>query len=153
MDQQIFKDGLSRWGSGVAVITTTGLDEEPVGFTATSFTSLSLEPPLVLFCLSKTASGITSFQGSQKFGVNILSSGQEMLSNRFASRDEKKFEGVELLGHGNELPLIKGCLANLICEKRGEIPGGDHLIFIGEVLEINLEEGEPLLYFKGKYRT
>jgi len=153
MDQELFKAGLSRWGSGVTVITTLDENNEPVGFTATSFSSLSLDPPLVLFCLSLYAQSIQGFRNSQEFAVNILRSDQEELSNLFASGKTDKFKDLALGNSDNGAPWLEGCLANITCRKHSVFDGGDHLIFVGEVLNIALGEGDPLLYFQGKYRS
>ena len=153
MDQDLFKAALSRWGSGISVITTSNGESGPLGFTATSFCSLSLEPPLVLFCLSQQSQLLADFQNADGFAVNFLHAEQEALSNLFASSNTDKFQGVELLAKDSGgLPLLGGCLANLVCKKEEEYPGGDHRIFVGRVMDVVLGEGDPLLYFKGKYR-
>jgi 3-hydroxy-9,10-secoandrosta-1,3,5(10)-triene-9,17-dione monooxygenase reductase component len=153
MDLEKFKAGLSRFGSGVTIITTREGDGVPAGFTANSFTSLSLSPPMVLFCLDREATCFDAFYGSTTFGVNILNSEQEEISNRFARRGGNKFQNLTLLNGDTGVPLIAGCLANLECRTTQTIPGGDHLIFLGEVQEVHLGEGNPLFYFKGSYHS
>ena len=150
MDQAAFKAGLSRWGSGVSVITTADNRGVANGFTATSFASVSLEPPLVLFCLAIGSQSLAAFQENPTFAVNILSEDQQELSNRFAQRDGDKFDGLDRLDSAGS-PLLAGCLANLSCEKRDVIPQGDHIIFVGEVVNVIVGEGKPLLYFQGGY--
>ncbi len=153
MDLEKFKAGLSRFGSGVAIITTRESNGVPSGFTANSFTSLSLNPPMVLFCLDREAACFDAFYGSTAFGVNILNSEQEEISNRFARRGGNKFQNLTLINGDAGVPLITGCLANLECRTAQTIPGGDHLIFLGEVQEVHLGEGDPLFYFKGSYHS
>lgn len=153
MDLEKFKAGLSRYGSGVAIITTREGNGVPSGFTANSFTSLSLSPPMVLFCLDREAVCFDAFYGSTAFGVNILNSEQEEISNRFARRGGNKFQNLTLMNGDTGIPLIAGCLANLECRTAQTIPGGDHLIFLGEVQEVHLGEGDPLFYFKGSYHS
>ena len=150
MDQASFKKGMAQWCTGVSIITTQN-GGKPVGFTATSFTSVSLDPPLVLFCLAQTAQSFKAFESCATFGVNVLQSNQEPLSNLFASKEEDKFLGLERISSADEPPLLAGCLVNLICRTREAIPGGDHSIFLGEVTRVITGEGDPLLYFMGGY--
>ncbi|MCZ6472388.1 MAG: flavin reductase family protein [SAR324 cluster bacterium] len=151
MDIEAFKAALGRFGTGVAVITTRDGEGAPAGFTASSFTSLSLSPPMVLFCLDKAAVSFEVFRAASGFVVNILNHQQQDISNRFASHGEDKFNGVKVRDGAEGLPLIEGCLANLECRTTDKVAGGDHLIFIGEVRQVHLGEGTPLLYYMGKY--
>ena len=149
-DQQDFKNALSRWASGVSIVTTRSGNGEPAGFTASSFTSVSLDPPLVLFCLDNQAASLPAFEKAAGFAVNILAREQEALSNRFASRSsDNKFDGVEyeagLLGS----PVLKGSLAVLQCRLHDRVPAGDHLILIGRVESVSTEDHPPLLYYRG----
>lgn len=153
MDADTFKAALARFPSGVTIITTIDTDGQAVGLTATSFASLSLDPPLVLFCLAESANCFAAFQQANGFGVNILAAGQDGLSNKFASRGEDKFLGVQhrpgMLGN----PMLEDALATMDCKIVQRHAGGDHVIYIGEVQSADLGDGKPLVYFQGKYHT
>ena len=153
MDAADFKAGLARFGTGVTVITTRDGKGEPAGFTASSFTSLSIDPPMVLFCLANDATCYDAFLEARCFAVNILSDTQQEISNRFASRGEDKFDGLTLRDGTEGMPLIENSLAMLECRTTRTVPGGDHLIFMGEVREIHMGEGRPLLYYMGGYHS
>ncbi len=151
MELDSFKAAMARFGSGVTVITTREIEGAPTGFTASSFSSLSLDPPLVLFCLDRVAHCFDAFYGATHFAVNILTTGQEDVANRFAQRGGDKFKDVGLMDGATDSPLIEGSLVSLECRTTEKLPGGDHLIFIGEVEQVHLGEGSPLLYYMGKY--
>ena len=153
MDKTTFRAGLSRFGTGVTIITTRDEQGQPTGFTASSFTSLSLDPPLVLFCLSRNSNCMQAFTDNPFFAVNILKESQQELSARFATQDEAKFSGISIRAGETGVPLIPECLANLECFKKEIVPGGDHMIFVGEVKEIHLGEGAPLLFYRGEYHS
>ena len=146
-----FKSALGRWGSGVAVVTTRDAAGAPVGLTASSFSSLSLHPPLVLFCLALDSTGRDAFVAAPGFLVHLLAEGQQALSQRFAAKGGDKFAGLRY-EEGDHGPLLPSCLAALECRTRAQHPGGDHIIMVGEVEQVRLGEGEPLLYFQGRYR-
>lgn len=146
-----FKRALSHWASGVAVITTRAADGEPVGLTATSFASLSLEPPLVLFCLGVDSTGREAFVAAQGFAVHMLHEDQEALSNRFATKGGDKFVGLEWSEGRWGAPLLPGCLAVLECRTHTQVPEGDHIIMVGAVEGIHIRGGAPLLYFGAAY--
>jgi len=151
IDEAAFKLAMSHFASGVTVVTTEH-QGKPFGMTVASFASLSLHPPLVLVCIEKIVKTHDAIASAGKFGVSILSSEQEDISARFASRSEDKFSGIEL--HRGELgiPLITGALTTLECAVQSQVPGGDHSIFIGEVVGAQTREGSPLIYFRSGYR-
>ena len=136
------------FATGVTVITTTNGDS-PTGFTANSLTSLSLEPPLVLFALKKTAGTHASFVASKKFAVNILTAEQEAISNRFASPGPKDFSDLNVKTAETGSPILADSLAWVDCRLTEVLPGGDHDIFVGEVVAGDVHGGEPLLYYGG----
>lgn len=152
-DSKVFRQALGQFATGVAVMTTRDGQGRGIGVTVNSFTSVSLDPPLVSFCLDREALSFTSFTGADTFAVNILSSDQQDVSQSFArSIGEDKFAGVvcEVDDHG--APLIKGCLAWLSCRRHTIVEAGDHVIILGEVYHLSLgHAGAPLLYFRGKY--
>ena len=147
-----FRDCMGRFTTGVAIVTTCDAAGERVGVTINSFTSLSLEPPLVLFNLDLGARCLAAFQESETFAVNLLSAGQAALSSLFAQRDVDKWSGVEVAQGRTGCPLLAGALARIECHKTASYEGGDHVIFIGEVVALSIEDaGEPLVYYRGQY--
>jgi len=147
-----FRKVLSHFGSGVTIVTTSDADKRPTGLTCSSFASVSLEPPLVLVCVDHKAQSFPALRERGRFAVNILSSGQEAVSRRFAtSKIIDKFDGVAHTMSDLELPLLHEALAHLECTTVNMHVEGDHTIFIGRVERIGVPGGEPLLYFKGRY--
>ncbi|HLO77340.1 MAG TPA: flavin reductase family protein [Magnetospirillum sp.] len=153
VDQRSFRKALGCFASGVTVITTQHPETEaPVGVTVSAFSSLSLEPPLVLFCLGNKTSSMEAYKKSGHFAVNILSESQRDLSIRFASRSEDKWAGVKWERGLAGVPLLNGCLTSLECQLVNVMDGGDHQVFIGEVKNLTHQEGgSPLIYFRGAY--
>ena len=151
IDDAQFKHALSHFASGVTIVTTEheGTD---YGLTVASFASLSLSPPLVLVCISKSSSSHEPIMASGKFGVSILGSDQEAVSGRFAARGGDKFAGLDVRRGTLGVPLIGNALATLECRVTNQVVGGDHSIFIGEVVDTQTREGAPLLYFRAAYR-
>jgi flavin reductase (DIM6/NTAB) family NADH-FMN oxidoreductase RutF len=152
IDQQAFRDAMGCFASAVTVITTTTEDGQAVGVTVNSFNSVSLDPPLVLFCLGREATNFDHFLASGRFTVNILRQGQDGISNGFAADGANFFQTMEN-GHsalGN--PLIPDALAMFDCQTEAVHDGGDHVILIGRVNELRHDpDGHPLLYYRGKY--
>jgi flavin reductase (DIM6/NTAB) family NADH-FMN oxidoreductase RutF len=151
IDDAQFKLAMSHFASGVTVVTTEH-EGKPFGMTVAAFSSLSLHPPLVLVCIEKTVKTHDAIAAAGTFGVSILSSKQADISNRFASRAEDKFAGTEVVRGELGVPLIGGAITRLACKVTEKLEGGDHTIFVGEVVEANTEEGEPLVYFRSGYR-
>lgn len=152
VSKEDFKQVMGSFAAGVTVVTTVDGAGQKWGLTATAFTSVSLEPMLCLICVDRRAGSHGALSDARKFAVNVLSAAQEPLSNRFASRIDDKFEGVpHRSGAETGCPLLDGALATLECEVTAIVPGGDHDIFVGELKGVTVAEGEPLLYFRGKY--
>jgi flavin reductase (DIM6/NTAB) family NADH-FMN oxidoreductase RutF len=149
----LFRQLLGCFPTGVAVITTTAADGQPAGLTCNSFSSVSLEPPLVLFSLRKASSLVSAFSEADAFAINILSQRQDALSGRFASsKIADKFEGVSWRSGPLGMPIIEDCLASFECSVHARHDAGDHYIFIGEVKHMG--EGcadQALVYYKGAY--
>lgn len=145
------REALGNFVTGVTVVTTR-IGDELHGLTANSFTSVSLEPPLVLFSLSRTADCFDAFSHSNSFAINVLRSDQQALSNRFATKDIDKWSGVEWRsGHGG-CPLLAGAIATFECRVTARHDGGDHVIYVGEVIRFDhCPEGDPLAFFRGRY--
>ena len=152
IDDAEFKRAMSHFASGVTVVTTEH-EGTRYGMTVASFASLSLHPPLVLVCVEKSVKSHEAIAASRKFGVSILAIDQADISNRFASRVDDKFEGIETSrGASTGVPLLAGALTAIECELREQLPGGDHTIFVGEVVSITTGEGAPLVYYGSGYR-
>jgi flavin reductase (DIM6/NTAB) family NADH-FMN oxidoreductase RutF len=152
-DERAFRDALGCFATGVTIITATAPDGSLVGMTANSFSSVSLDPPLILFSVRRTAYSLAAFQDASRFTVNVLASDQMALSNRFAKAGAEKWEGVEYRrGDGGSI-LIWGSLASFECDPHRMVDGGDHVVFFGRVLRFRCAgEGDPLLYWRGSCR-
>lgn len=151
VDQASFRRALGQFASGVTVVTTLGKDGSLLGLTVSSFCSVSLDPPLVLVCIDNRSETHDGFEASGVFGVSILAEGQEEWSNRFAFAGAEKFSGVELRRGEHLVPLVPGALAHLECRVSAALPGGDHTIYLGEVLRLEVTAGKPLLYHASGY--
>lgn len=150
IDEARFRQALGHFASGVTVVTTRHNDLL-YGMTISSFSSLSLRPPLVLICVDTQFSTHEAISNAKQFVVNILEQGQEHLSRRFASRDSDKFSGVAWQSGRLGLPVLEGTLATIECKLHATLPGGDHTIFVGEVINVEIGEGAPLLYYRRGY--
>jgi flavin reductase (DIM6/NTAB) family NADH-FMN oxidoreductase RutF len=154
VNQQEFRSALRRVAAGVTVVTTRDPDGLPTGLTASAFTSVSLDPPLVLVCVDRAARAHDPLVAHGWFAVNVLASGQEWLSRLFASTSEDKFAGVPFREGRAGLPLLEGVLASLECRVVARHPGGDHTIFVGEVEAACVAAAgarQPLVYFESAY--
>lgn len=135
----------------MTIVTTLDADGRDVGMTVSAFTSLSLDPPLVLLCIDNAASAAAILDRCERFAVNILAEDQELLSRRFAEREVDRFDGVGLTRGRHGLALLDGALAHLECRTHSRTPGGDHTILVGAVEATSLAEGAPLLYYRSGY--
>jgi flavin reductase (DIM6/NTAB) family NADH-FMN oxidoreductase RutF len=151
LDADRFRAALGRFASGVTVLTMRDAEGRDHGMTATAFSSLSLDPPLVLACVDRGASMAKPLEGATHLAVNLLAADQEELSRRFADKDVDRFAGVRIRRGTGDLPLLDGALAHLECRIAARHPGGDHVIVVGEVLRAEAHEGEPLVYHRGRY--
>ena len=152
IDDSSFKLAMSHFASGVTIVTTEH-DGKPYGMTVASFASLSLRPPLVLVCIEKSVKSHDAIAAVGKFGVSILDRQQGEVSGRFASKIDDKFSGVDI-HHGElGLPLISGAICTLACKVTAQYSGGDHSIFVGEVVDAQTTStGAPLVYYRSSYR-
>ncbi len=153
VDSRSFRKALGCFATGVTVVTTLDPDSgAPVGVTVSAFSSLSLEPPLVLFCLGNRTASLECYRRCGHFAINVLSELQRDLSIRFASRAENKWAGIVPETWNSGVPILPGCLANLECSVHGILDGGDHTIFVGRIERLRHQEGgSPLIYFRGSY--
>lgn len=151
IDERAFREALGRFATGVCVVGAPCRESGAIGVTITSFASLSLAPPLILFCIGRQSANYEALMAAPAFSVNILGAEQTALSERFASQLEDKFAGVpHTLGRHN-VPLISGCLASLECVRVAVHPGGDHDIVVGRVDGMRIGAGSPLLRYCGSY--
>jgi len=148
-DPKTFRNALGQFATGVTIVTTRDAAGNAVGVTANSFNSVSLDPPLVLWSLARSARSMEAFEQAGHFAVHILASDQDHLSNLFASKVADKFAGLEVGSDGP--PRIDGCSARLVCETRHMYEGGDHVIMVGEVKDYESEGKPPLLFHGGGY--
>ncbi|SCU90741.1 conserved hypothetical protein [Cupriavidus necator] len=151
IDAPQFRKALGSFTTGVTVVTTHGEDDKDYGLTANSFNSVSMDPPMVLWSLGKKSSSLPAFQAAGHFAVHILAADQERISNQFAKSGTDKFAGCTIdRGHGR-VPLLDGCSARFECRVVHRYEGGDHVIFVGEVLNFDSFERPPLVFHGGNY--
>ena len=151
MTEREFRAACGHFATGVAIVTMHGRSGEVHGFTANSFTSVSLSPPLVLVCVDRVISSHPVLVDAEGFLVNVLRDSQEELCRRFATPDIDKFAGVVTEPGAFGAPRIPECLAYLAVRIDNRIPAGDHDIFMGEVTEVELGTGRPLVFYRGMY--
>lgn len=152
MDQYTFRQLCGRFATGVVIVTARGNDGLPCGMTVNSFVSISLEPPLIAIAISHDAAILPDLLGGTRFTINILESGQESLSRRFASGVTDRFDGVGWEAGTQGEILLNGVLAHLRCEYHTASTAGDHTIIIGRVIGGNAApHGRPLLFYRGGY--
>jgi 4-nitrophenol 2-monooxygenase / 4-nitrocatechol 4-monooxygenase, reductase component len=147
---EVFRDVIGRFASGVTVITTTAGDRDH-GTTASAVSSLSMDPPMLLICLNKTSDTQAAILESGVFGVNILAEDQGQVAYQFAKKGQDKFAGVGIQRGRTGIPLVENALAHLECEVDETVTGGTHTVFLGRVKEATGKEGAPLTYFRGRF--
>ena len=151
--QDEFRAALSRFPSGVTVVTTRDAGGRLHGITVSAFCSVSLEPPLVLVCIEKTTGSHAALNESRLFVVNILSESQAMVSEHFASTDSNKFADLSFADGAGGLPVLENVAVSMECALHQAYEAGDHSIFIGLVENVHVHEADPLVYFHGEYRS
>jgi flavin reductase ActVB len=150
--QTAFRNAMARFASGVTVVTARNTDGAFVGFTASAFSSLSLDPPLLLVCLQKDADCYAAFMESDDFAVSILAHGQAHIALRFATKAIDKLQDTPVTpGTIAGLPLVSGASAHAECRIRERVDGGDHTILVGEVIRAEISAAEPLLHFNRRF--
>ena len=153
MDERAFRDVVGAFPTGVTVVTAHGA-AGPAGLTTNAFSSLSLDPPLVMVAIDNTSRTLPVVREAGRFAVNILRAGQEELATVFASKvvqAEKFAQATHNVDHG--VPVLDDALAFLVCDVHELLPGGDHTIAVGRVTAMDARDGEPLLFGRGRYRT
>lgn len=146
---RVFRDALGRFATGVTLVTIAGPDG-PMGFTANSFASLSLDPALVLWSPAKASQRYPFFAAAKHYAIHVLGQHQADLPARF-SRGGPGFDGLDWAPNAEGVPTLAGALARFDCAQHATHDGGDHLIIVGKVLRLALEEGEPLVFAKGRF--
>ena len=149
-DSKFLRKTLGKYSTGVTVVTSIDNNGNPIGMTVNSFTSVSLQPALVLWCIDKKQPSYNSFMDAEGYAVNILSKDQNDLCHKFASQLDDKFENVDCEKSENGFPLVKNSLAWFDCKKWNYYSGGDHQILVGEVTSFDSYELEPLTYWNGQ---
>ena len=147
-----FRAALGRFPSGVTIVTTKDASGRFHGITVSAFSSVSLEPPMILVCIEKTTGSHYAFHESEFFVVNILAEGQENLSNHFASQIPDKFDGVDYRFGIGEIPVLEDAFVTLECRLAYAHEGGDHTIFVGLIEKSEIKDENPLVYWHSKYR-
>lgn len=151
LENRRFRDALRRFATGVTIITTSTPEGVPIGLTANSFNSVSLTPPMVLWSLNRHSRSLDAFTAATHFAVNVLCAEQMPLAAQFAAPIEDRFEGVAWSRGGSTVPLFEGCVAWFECRSAFQYEGGDHVIFVGEVVDFGHSDRTPLLYAGGTY--
>lgn len=152
-DPRTLRDALGCFATGVTVVTTLDEAGQPVGLTANSFSSVSLDPPLILFCLARSSTNVERFRQAEHFAINVLHIGQQPTSGVFARSQADRFQDVAWETWDTGAPILSGALASFECGAEQIVEAGDHLVIIGRVTRARFEpRRDPLLYFRGKYR-
>ncbi len=155
IDARRFRDALGQFPTGVVIATARTREGERLGMTVSSFNSVSLDPPLVLFSVDKRALTFAIWKTVERYAVNVLNEEQEQLSNQFARAQGEKWEGITPLDGDTGVPVMPNAAAVFECEAYARYEGGDHEIFVGRVVALRLHpvnRGRPLVFFQGRYR-
>ncbi|GMG86299.1 flavin reductase family protein [Biformimicrobium ophioploci] len=142
-----------QFATGVTIVTTSGEDGSAVGMTVSSFNTVSLEPPLILWCIDKKTGCFDAFNRCQDFAIHVLAQSQQDLSALFASRGQDKFEQVAFQRNAAGVPLLEDYCARIQCRISARHDGGDHVIIVGEVTEMHTQNREPLVFHRGRYAS
>jgi flavin reductase (DIM6/NTAB) family NADH-FMN oxidoreductase RutF len=151
-DHSALRTALGHYATGVAVVTTTGSDGHPAGITINSFGSLSLDPPLILWCLQRSSASLATFTTADHFAVNVLAAGQERVARQFSARGEDRFGGLRWHHGPHGMPTLDDGLGVFVCRRLRHIHGGDHVIIIGHLERYQVTPGRsPLVFYSGRY--
>lgn len=151
-DSTTFRRTLGMFATGITVITARATDGTLIGLTVNSFNSVSLEPPLIVWSLTNTSAVREALENCEYYAVNILADDQENVSNLFAGKSANRFDKVSWEPGLGGAPVLAGCCAVLEVRNTLRHPGGDHVMFIGQVERCDRSEREPLMFFNGRYR-
>ena len=150
-DQRQFRDALAQFPTGVTIVCARGPSGRYVGFTANSFNSVSLDPPLILWTIAARSASLAVFEGAQRYAVNVLSAEQADLARRFSRPHADRFAGVAHRLGWSDAPLIDGCVAWLECRHHARHATGDHVVFVGEVVTVERARGHALVFHQGVF--
>lgn len=153
IDPRDFRNVLGTYPTGVAIVTCRDGEGRPAALTINSFASLSLTPPLVLWSIEKTSDQFDAFAQAGHYAVNILAEGHGELSRHFATHRGDKFDGIDHYHGVEQLPLLPDCCASLQCRIVERVEAGDHIVMIGEVIEMDKGDARPLVFHQGQYRA
>jgi len=153
IDTKAFRQCLGKFATGVTVVTCCDSDGNPCGITANSFSSVSLDPPLVLWNIAKVSNSLNAYLAAEYFAINVLAADQQDVSSHFAKSDHTVFRDIPHTLSDNGAPLLPGTLASFECRTYDIHDCGDHHIVIGEVQAFRANENNPLLFYSGAYRT
>lgn len=151
LDKAALRLALGQFATGVTIVTTLASDDMPIGVTANSFNSVSLNPPMVLWSLSASAFSRTAFEAAGHFCVHVLTAAQEALSRKFATQGSDKFRDLHWDRGLGSVPMLKEYVARFQCRKAHQFPVGDHIVFVGEVIDFNRADSRPLVFHGGRY--
>ena len=151
VEPALFRQLLGRFATGVTVLTTRTPGGGPIGMTASSVASVSLDPPLVLVSVDRRHEMHTALEAASSFVLNILAADQEAISRRFAGDEPNRFSGVGFRTNKQGIAVLDGVLAHIECEKQSATPAGDHTVFLGLVIGGSVTDRRPLLYYRGGY--
>ena len=153
VDTRALRNAFGNFVTGVTLVTTVGEDGKPIAMTANSFSSVSLDPPLVLWCIDKGSDRLGIFEGAKHFAINVLAANHQELSGRFAKKGQPYMDGVSYVTWETGCPLIPGALAIFECDKMATHDAGDHIIYVGYVRKFETPEsaGKPLIFHRGGY--
>jgi flavin reductase (DIM6/NTAB) family NADH-FMN oxidoreductase RutF len=154
VSKEAFKQAMASWASGVTVVTSRAGDRLH-GMTVSDFGGVSIDPPLVLVCANKDSITLEMVDAEKCFAVNVLAAGQDSLSNHFASKatEDARFDGIDSIEGKTGAPLLPEALASFDCNLVATHDAGDHVILVGQVEEVSVREGDPLLHYRGGYRA
>ncbi|MCS6987402.1 MAG: flavin reductase family protein [Sphingomonadaceae bacterium] len=151
-DERALRDAFGCFATGVTIVTSADAEGRPVGFTANSFTSVSLDPPQLLVCVAKTASSLPAIRAHRLFGVSVLADSQRALAERFARRGVDRFAAGHWVEAESGVLLLEGACAHFACRLDLEVDSGDHVILVGRIDSFRAApDREPLLYLRGRY--
>lgn len=149
-DTRALRDALGHYATGVAIVTATGDEGTPVGMTINSFTSVSMTPPLVAWCVDRRAASYRIFAGATRFSISVLAAHQADLARRFATRGEDKFRDINWR---TSAPVMEGSCAHFCCETYSRVLLGDHLMLVGKVTDFDSRATSPLLFARGEFQS
>ena len=153
VDVAHFRELLARFATGVTVLTARGPDSTPVGLTVNSVTSVSLDPPLLSVCIDERHPMNETLKQAADFVLNVLASDQEAMSRRFAAKGDSPFQGVGYRPSERGTPILDGCIAFYECDITSHSAGGDHTVFVARVVGGAVQDGRPLVFYRGGYTS